>query len=240
MALPPGGIHDTSDGDKKRLMQRADSFAIGSGTREKKDLEDLEEFDEAFKSVIKEAATRSDREDQSKELAEHREEHAKLEGERRGSSSPSHQPFLGMSILPGINAPNLAVGETPEGHSKKRSAAVDGKEQEVVETVSPEILQGLKKAGLAQPIVSLDDPRIGGAAEGLKKDFVLSLRANERVYVWSRNSCHQILSVGLQESKLESAAGVTVETVTRRGRVDEKKVQTRPPSSEEFTLKDDV
>lgn len=221
-------------------MQRADSFAIGSGTREKKDLEDLEEFDEAFQSVIKEAATRSDVEDEGKELAEHREEHAKLEGERRGSRSPSHQPFLGMSILPGINAPKLAVGETPEGHSKRRSAAVDGQEKEHLETVSPEIVQGLKKAGLAEPIVTLDDPRIGGAAEGLKKEFVLSLRANERVYVWSQSSCHQILSIGLQESKLESAAGATVETVTRRGRVDEKKILTRPLSNEEFTIKEDV
>lgn len=220
-------------------MQRADSFAIGSGTREKKDLEDLDEFDETFKSVIKEAS-RPEVEDQDKELAEHREEHAKLEGERRGSRSPSHQPFLGMSILPGINAPKLAVGETPEGHSKKRSAAVEGKVADQVETVSPEIVQGLKKAGLQEPIVTLDDPRIGGAAEGLKKDFVLSLRANERVYVWSQNSCHQILSIGLQESKLESAAGATVETVTRRGRVDQKQVRTRPHSSEEFSLKDDV
>ena len=220
-------------------MQRADSFAIGSGTREKKDLEDMEEFDEAFQSVIKEAA-RPEVEDQDKELAQHREEHAKLEGERRGSRSPSHQPFLGMSILPGINAPKLAVGESPEGHSKRRSAAVDGSEHEQVETVSPEIVQGLKSAGLTEPIITLDDPRIGGSAEGLKREFVLSLRANERVYVWNQNSCHQILSIGLQESKLESAAGATVETVTRRGRVDEKKVRTRSLSSEEFTLEDDV
>ncbi len=218
-------------------MQRADSFAIGSGLREDKDTDDLEEFDDTMKSVMKQSkAVDTEKEEQKRELSEHREDQAQLEAERRGSSSPSHQPLLGLSVLPGITGPNLSIGQTPESHSKKRSSTVSGTDETTIESVSPEIVQGLRAAGLKSPLTNLDDPRIAGSAEGLKNDFVLSLRSNERVYVWSQNLCHQILSIGLHESKLESAVGETVETLTRRGRNDEKALRKRPAPSADFSV----
>jgi hypothetical protein len=230
MALTPGGIHDTPDGDKKRLLQRADSFAIGKGTRD--DREDVEAFDESIESAIKksEKAHEDKEQDQSRELEKHRADHAQLEGERRGSSSPSHQPFLGLSVLPGIPG-HLPIGRTSESHSKQRSGAVGQKSDPIVESVSPEILSGLKKAGLGEPLVTLDDPRLAGSAERLSRWFVLSLQGHERVYVWNDKACHQILTVGMRETTLESAVGETVETVTRKGRVDQKRVSKRmePP-----------
>lgn len=224
-------------------MQRADSFGIGRGTSEKKDLKEVEEFDEAFDAVIKkteDAQPAEIEEDQGKELAQHRDQHAKIEGERRGSSSPSHQPFLGMSILPGITTPRLAVGQTPQSHSKRRSAGVGDEVENRVEVVTSEVLQGLKEAGLAKPLVSLDDPRINGPVERLNEHFVMSLQGNKRVHVWNEGGCHQILTIGLHESTLESAVGTNVETVTRRGRIDRKSVHTRPDPSVEFDLLDDV
>ena len=239
MALPPGGVGNTSEGDKKRLMQRADSFAIGSGTRNKKDIDELEEFDKTMTSAIKEQkATEPEADEQRQKLEEHREEKAQLEAERRGSSSPSHQPLLGLSVLPGINAPGLAVGQSPESHSKRQPGGINSESDPVVESVSADILKGLKRAGLRKPLVTLDDPRLSGSSEGLKPDFVLSLRGNDRVYVWSQNLSHQIVSIGLHESRLESATGGTVETVVRRGKIDEKSSYTRVVPTEDFALDD--
>lgn len=238
MALPPGSITESPDGDRKRLMQRADSFSIGSGTREKKDFEEIEEFDEAIDSVLKEARKTQEKEveEQERDLHAHRESQARHEAERRGSSSPSHQTFLGMSILPGIESQRMLIGQSPESQSKQRSAGVGQGGTLQVESVSHEILQGLKAAGLSEPIVTLDDPRINGAPEGLRKHFVLSLTGTERVYVWSRDNCHQILTVGLRESHLESAVGSVVETVTRKGKSDEKKVSSRVVAEDPFSL----
>lgn len=213
-------------------MQRADSFAIGRGTRD--DREEIEEFDQTIESMIKKSEkTAEEKEpDQTQELEKHREEHAQLEAERRGSSSPSHQPFLGMSILPGIPG-QLPIGQTQEAQSKQRSGAVSGKSEAVVEAVSPEIVNGLKKAGLGEPIVTLDDPRLAGSAERLNRWYVLSLQGHERIYVWNDKACHQILTVGMRETTLESAVGDTVETVTRKGRTDQKRVTKRmePPGA---------
>lgn len=237
MALPPGGIPNPSDGDKKRLMQRADSFAIGKGTQEKTESDEIEDFDEAMESVLhKSKKVETEVEDERAELAKHRDDHAQMEAERRGSTSPSHQPLLGLSILPGITNPSLAVGQSPESHSKRRSGAVEDKQDALVEAVSPEVLQGLRNAGLPEPIVTLDDPRTGSASDRLNEHFVLSLRGNERVYVWSQNHCHQVLSIGLHESQLESAVGTTVETVRRRGKTDEKTIRSRPEPAQDFTL----
>jgi hypothetical protein len=230
VALPPGGINDTPDGDKKRLLQRADSFAIGKGTRD--DQDDVEAFDETIESAIKKAEkTGEDKEkDQAQELERHREDHAELEGGRRGSSSPSHQPFLGLSVLPGIPG-SIPIGQTPESHSKQKSGGVGKKSDPIVESVSPEIVNGLKKAGLGEPLVTLDDPRLAGSAAQLRRWFVLSLQGHERVHVWNDKACHQILTVGMRETTLESAVGETVETVTRKGRIDQKRVSKRmePP-----------
>lgn len=228
MALPPGGINDVPDGDRKRLMQRADSFAIGTGTRDNKDRDEIDEFDEAMSSVVQKAQqVEPTQEQEAKELAEHREDQAQLEAGRRGSSSPSHQPFLGLSVLPGIMGQNLSIGQTPEAQSKNRPQGVAGEQEQHVESVSPEVLNGLRKAGLSQPIVTLDDPRVSGNSEELSKSFVLSLQSNERVYAWSRNHCHQVLSIGMHEIKLESAAGTTIEILSRRGKVDQKTVRKR-------------
>ena len=240
MALPPGGIGNTPDGDQKRLIQRADSFAIGAGTRNKNDIDDLEEFDKKLTSAIKgDKKLDPDAEDEKQKLAEHRDEKAQLEAERRGSSSPSHQPFLGLSVLPGISTPGMSIAQAPESDSKKRAGGVESNNDPIVESVSPEILQGLKQAGLAKPIINLDDPRLTGSFDALKPDFVLSLRSNDRVYVWSQDSCHQIVSIGLHESKLESAVGSTVETVVRRSRVDQKSIRSRSSAQQDFSVKDD-
>ncbi|MFA5503887.1 MAG: hypothetical protein WC314_15440 [Vulcanimicrobiota bacterium] len=228
MAITPGGIHDTPDGDRKRLMQRADSFAVGSGTRDSKDRDDIEDFDDTMESVIRKAeSTPAEAEpDQGKELEKHREDHAQMEAERRGSSSPSHQPLLGLSVLPGIPGA-LPLGQMAEAQAQQRSRAVTDKEEAVVESVSPELVNGLKKAGLGEPIVTLDDPRLSGSAERLNRWFVLSLQGHERVYVWSDQACHQILTVGMRETTLESAVGETVETVIRKGRFDQKRIAQR-------------
>ena len=214
-------------------MQRADSFAVGSGTRENKDRDDVDSFDEAMESMVRKAdkAQKESEPDQTKELEKHREEHAHLEAERRGSSSPSHQPLMGLSILPGIPG-HLPLGQMTESQSKQRSGAVGGKQEATVEAVSPEIVNGLKNAGLGEPIVTLDDPRLGGSAERLNRWFVLSLQGHERVYVWNDKACHQILTVGMRETTLESAVGDTVETVTRIGRSDQKRVTKRTAPAE--------
>ena len=64
-------------------MQRADSFAVGSGTRENKDRDDIDSFDEALESMVRKADTaqKESEPDQTKELEKHREEHAQLEAE---------------------------------------------------------------------------------------------------------------------------------------------------------------
>lgn len=239
MALPPGGIDNTFDGDKKRLTQRADSFAIGSGTREKKDFDEIEEFDKNLDSAVnKIKISEPTEESEGKQLEEHREKKAELEAQRRGSSSPSHQPFLGMSVLPGISNPSLAIGHTPEAYSKKRSGQVDGSGDERIEAVSQEVVQGLRQAGLANPVVTLDDPRLGGGAEGLKADYVFSLSGSERVYMWDKNNCYQKIAIGLHSSKIESAVGEVVEILTRKGKTDEKVVSRRDTPEGQFRLDD--
>lgn len=240
MALPPGGIQNSSEGDKKRLLQRADSFAIGSAGQRKQDLEELDEFGEAMETVLKKSHfSELVPDDQSDQLEKHREHHAKMEGERRGSSSPSHQPFLGLSILPGISNQPALVGQAPENESQRKSGHVKNESENLIESVSMEIVKGLRAAGLSEPIVTLDDPRLGSSADRLNEHFVMSLRDSERVYVWSGNSCHQILSIGMHESQLESAVGTTVEIVKRRGKIDEKSVHQRHLSESEFFLDSD-
>ena len=130
---------------------------------------------------------------------------------------------------------NLSIGQTPEAQSKNRPQGVAGEQEQHVESVSPEVLNGLRKAGLSQPIVTLDDPRVSGNSEELSKSFVLSLQSNERVYAWSRNHCHQVLSIGMHEIKLESAAGTTIEILSRRGKVDQKTVRKRS-AAESFSV----
>lgn len=237
MALPPSGIDNTFDGDKKRLLQRADSFSIGSGTREAKDFDEIEEFDQAMDAVIHRIQHSEPKEEaESKLLEDHREDKSKLEAQRRGSSSPSHQPFLGMSILPGIRNPNLEIGSTGQAYSKKRSSGVGEADETRVEALSQEIVQGLRAAGLPNPVVTLDDSRLAGASDGLKSDYVFSLSGSERVYVWDRNGCHQKITIGLHTTKVESAVNDTVETLTRQGRVDEKSTHHRVDSDEKFEL----
>lgn len=239
MALPPGGIPDTPEGDKKRLMQRADNFAIGRGTRDKSETDEIDEFDETMESVVRRAKkVDKEAETQSRELAEHREDQALREAERRGSSSPSHQPFLGLSVLPGIPNQSMTVGHTPESHSKRRSTGVEETGAEQVVAVSQELIQGLRNSGLEQPIITLNDPRLSGNIDALGEQFTLSLQGHERVYVWDQNSCHQVLSVGLHETRLESAVGTTVETLVRRGKVDKKETRKRTVSNDTFEVND--
>lgn len=222
-------------------MQRADSFAIGSGTRESKDIDELEDFDKKLDSAVHKikAEPGEDAEEQVMEEHRDREKKAELEAQRRGSSSPSHQPFLGMSILPGISNPSLAVGNTGEAYSKRRSGQVESGADERIEAVSHDLVAGLRAAGLENPVITLDDPRLGGGAEGLKADYVFSLSGSERVYVWDQGGCHQKITIGFHSSKIESAVGEVVETLTRKGKTDEKVVSRRAASEGDFRLGDE-
>lgn len=228
MALPPGGPEGLS-GDSKRLQQRADFFATGQGAREDKD--DVEAFDEAIASVAKTAAKVTeqdeDAEEKSRELKEYHEDSALDEAERRGSR-PTTPNLLGLVVLPGVTGPNLTIGETPRSESKGRSASVDELDKADSPTLSPELLNQLKIAGLENPVSTLEDPRLTKSADRLNEDFVLSLRNSDRVYVWSQSGCHQILTIGLHETRVESAAGTTVETLIRQGKTDQKQVRSRP------------
>lgn len=220
-----------------RLLQRADSFSIGSGTREKKDFDEIEEFDSAMDAEIQRIQQSGPQEEpDSRQLEEHREDKAKLEAQRRGSSSPSHQPFLGLSILPGITNPTIDINSTGPAYSKRRSSGVGEGGEERVEALSQEIVQGLRSAGLPNPVITLDDPRLTGASDGLKSDFTFSLSGSERVYVWDRNGCHQVITIGLHATKVESAAGDMVETLTRKGKLDEKSVSRRSEPEQDFEI----
>ncbi len=237
MAMPPGGIGDGPDSDKKRLSQRADSFAIGTGTRENKDRDDVESFDEALDNALKPKVVKGAQDDperQSRELEDFRKDQALGEAERRGSSSPPPNPFLGLLTLPGVGMPNLQVGETQRNEAKERSGGVKKAEKAESPTVSQEVLHRLKEAGLEGPVFSLDDPRLSTTADRLSSEFTLSLSGHDRVYVWSQNGCHQILTIGLRETKVESAAGTTVETLRRVGSVDEKLTRSRPLPGQQF------
>lgn len=237
MAMPPGGIGDSPDSDRKRLSQRADSFAIGTGTRESKDRDDVESFDDALDSALKPRAVKGAQDDperQSRELEDFRKDQALDEAERRGSSSPPPNPFLGLLTLPGVGLPNLQVGETQRNEAKERSGGVEKAEKAESPTVSQEVLHRLQEAGLEEPVTNLDDPRLSSTADRLNTEFTLSLSGNERVYVWSQNACHQILTIGLHETKVESAAGTTVETLRRVGSTYEKSTRNRPIPGQEF------
>lgn len=237
MALPPGGLSETPDADRKRLMQRADNFAIGKGVRESEDSDEAEEFDEALKSVGK-VKSRAEQVEDSGQIAEkldsHRKDQAIDEAERRGSSSPSHQPFLGLTILPGIKNPQTLVQEAHRNEAKDSAKGVDQKGEMEAPSVSPEVLNALKSAGLERPVVNLDDPRLGAQAAELNKDFVMSLADGARVYMWSRQNCHQKVVVSMNSCSLESAAGETVEILQRNQGQDQKRVQHRKSQESEF------
>lgn len=238
MALTPGA--EGLSGDHKRLQQRADSFAIGTGTRDSKDRDDIEAFDETIESVVKGAKVAEqqdeDAEEKSRELKEYQDSSLLEEAERRGSR-PTSPNLLGLMVLPGVSSPNMAIGETPRSESKGRSGKVSGVEKPEAPTLSPELLNQLKAAGLEDPVVTLDDPRLTKAADRLNQDYTLSLRDSDRVYVWSKSGCHQILTIGLHDTRVESAAGTTVETLIRQGKVDQKQIRSRPgpQSFEELT-----
>lgn len=231
MAVTPGGPEGLS-GDKKRLQQRADFFATGTGSREKR--EDVEAFDETIESVtktVKVAEQDEDAEKKSRELHDYQETSAKGEAERRGTRS-SNPNLLGLVTLPGVSGPNLAIGDTPRSESKGRSGGVGQAEGADGPSLSPEVLNKLKLAGLKSPITNLDDPRLTREPDKLRNDYVLSLTNHDRVYVWSQNDCHQILTIGMNETKVESAAGTVVETLIRKGKVDQKQVVSRAEPEE--------
>jgi hypothetical protein len=243
MAMPPGIGGDIPDGDRKRLMQRADTFAIGTGTREIKDRDDAKEFDETLEEINKPRVVKSAEEDvekQARETEEYRRDQLMEQAEKRGSSSPPPNLYPGCLTLPGIGVPMLVLGEASRGESKGRSGGVESAGEKVLQVVSQEVLQGLREAGLPDPVQTLDDPRLGKSPDGLKDSFSMSLRGHERVYVWSSNGCHQILTIGLNETKVESAAGPTVETLRRTGNGDEKSVAQRTAPEGSFIPIDDA
>jgi hypothetical protein len=230
MALPPGIGSDLPDGDRKRLMQRADSFAIGTGTRELKDRDDVKEFDEALEDVGAARLVKGAEEDlgkQAKETEDYRKEQLQEEAEKRGSSSPPPNLYPGCLTLPGLGVPMLVLGETGRSESQRRSAGVESGAEKMVPVVSAQLLRELRDAGLSDPVESLDDPRLAKSPEGLKESFTMSLRGHDRVYVWNGAGCHQILTIGLNETRVESAAGGTVETLRRQGTSDDKTVASR-------------
>ena len=229
--MPPGIGGDVPDGDRKRLMQRADTFAIGTGTREVKDRDDAKEFDEALEELNQPRAVKSTEEDvekQTRETEEYRRDQLMEQAEKRGSST-SAPPNLypGCLALPALGVPMLILGETGRSESKGRSGGVESAGEKPIQVVSPEVLQGLREAGLPDPVETLDDPRLGKSPDGLNESFAMSLKGHDRVYVWSSNGCHQILTIGMHETKVESAAGSTVETLRRTANGDEKSVSRR-------------
>lgn len=239
MAMPPGIGGDIPDGDRKRLMQRADTFAIGTGTRELKDRDDAKEFDEALEgadsSKLRKVRTaEEDVEKQAKETEDYRREQLMEQAEKRGSSSPPPNLYPGCLTLPGLGVPLMALGETGRSESKGRSGKVESGAEKVPQAVSAEVLQGLREAGLVEPVESLDDPRLGKAADRLGEMFVMSLRGHDRVYVWNGDGCHQILTVGMHETRVESASGTTVETLRRFQGSDEKTVASREAPDTNF------
>lgn len=226
MAVTPGGPEGLS-GDKKRLQQRADFFATGTGSRD--DREEIEAFDETIESVsrtVKVAEQDEDAEKKSRELHDYQEDSAVDEAKRRGSRS-SNPNLLGLVTLPGMSGPNLTIGDTPRSESKGRSGGVGQSEAAEGPSLSPELLNQLKQAGLKSPVTNLDDPRLTRSPDKLNEEYVLSLNNHDRVYVWSQNDCHQILTIGMNETRVESAAGTTVETLVRKGKVDQKQVASR-------------
>lgn len=237
MAMPPGIGGDVPDGDRKRLMQRADTFAIGTGTRELKDRDDAKQFDEVMDStqdLRKVRGSDEDVEKQTKETEEYRKDQLQEQAEKRGSGSPSLNAFPGCLTLPALGVPMMSIGETTRSESKGRSGGVESGTESLPQTVSQEVLKGLREAGLSDPVESLDDPRLGKAAERLNDSFSMSLKGHDRVYVWSGQGCHQILTIGLHETKIESAAGTIVETLRRVGNSDEKTIASRPLPEGEF------
>lgn len=232
MALPPGIGGDLPDGDRKRLMQRADTFAIGTGTRELKDRDDAKAFDETLETVGQTRRVKSADEDvekQAKETEEYRRDQLLEQAEKRGSSSPPSNLYPGCLTLPGLaTPPPLLVGETGQGRSNKKSAAATSSQPAAPAQFSQPLLAALREAGLPDPVESLDDPRLGKAAERLSESYTMSLKGYDRVYVWNRGQAHQILTIGLHETKVESAAGDLVETLRRVGQSDEKTVAVRP------------
>lgn len=219
-------------------MQRADTFAIGTGTRELKDRDDAKEFDEVLDGATHEIrrprTAEEDVEKQAKETEEYRREQLQEQAEKRGSTSSPANLFPGCLTLPGLGVPMMAIGEAGRSESKGRSGGVESGADTPPQTFSQHVLQGLREAGLSAPVESLDDPRLGKSAEKLNEIFRMSLKGHDRVYVWSACGCHQILTIGLHETKVESAAGDTVETLRRAQGGDEKTVTTRAVPEGEF------
>ncbi len=242
MAMPPG-IGDGIEGDRKRLMQRADTFSIGTGVRDAKDRDDIKDFDEELDTALKPRTVKTAEEDvekQARETEEYRKDQLLDQAEKRGSSSPSLNPFPGCLTLPGIGVPMMMIGETQRSESKGRSGGVESASETTNHSVSQNVLDALRQAGLPQPVESLDDPRLGKAAEKLLENFTMSLRGSDRVYVWQGEESHQFLTIGMHETKVESAAGTTVETLRRVGDADEKTVSTRPlPEDSDFEMPTD-
>lgn len=229
MAMPPG-IGDGIEGDRKRLMQRADTFSIGTGVREGKDRDDVKEFDDELESALKTRTVKTAEEDiekQTRETEQYRKDQLLEQAERRGSGSPSPNLYPGCLTLPGVGVPMLIIGETGRSESKDRSGGVKSGSDASFHTVSPRIVDALRQAGLRTPVETLDDPRLGKSAEKLNEDFRLSLRGSDRVYVWQNGGAHQILTVGMHETKVESAVEETVEILRRVGESQEKTVTRR-------------
>ncbi len=216
-------------------------FATGAGQRNSKEREELDDFDEELKSLVKRKEipqVDEDAEQKARELKDYQKSQALQEAERRGANPTSLNPFPGLSFLPGVNPGSLAVGSTPQSEAKPRSGGVDGNEKREPLLVSPEILEKLREAGLAEPLTGLEDPRLSRNTERLSQDFVLSVGDKERVYVWSSGSDYQLATVGLRETRIESGVGDTVETLRQLGTQQEKIVRTRTESSEPFQIQD--
>ena len=242
MAMPPG-LGDGIEGDRKRLMQRADTFSIGTGVRDAKDRDDIKDFDEELDTALKPRTVKTAEEDiekQARETEEYRREQLLDQAEKRGSSSPPPNLYPGCLTLPGIGVPMMMIGETQQSESKGRSGSVESASDGTNPSVSRHLLDALRQAGLDQPVESLDDPRLGKAAEKLLQSFTMSLRGSDRVYVWQGEETHQFLTIGMHETKVESAAGTTVETLRRVGETDDKTTTNRSlPEDSAFEMPTD-
>ena len=130
-------------------------------------------------------------------------------------------PLLGMGMMPTFNLVNIgSVEGGGRSENGKQARSLDSVSEEKAQ-VEPKVLEGLRQAGMRQPLTGLQDPRLTGDKVLLKQDdgWHSQALAGGTLHTWQLvdRSTYQRVHVVEGEMLLESSAGTLRQVLQKKG-----------------------
>ena len=208
-----GRIQSKETESNKKTFQKALTSKLNAAQEDEDEREDAEEVGSPANNVASEEM-KDNTAQKNEEADKMSRESAQDEAEKMGGGGA---PWKGPSALlalammpgpPGINAAQVEHRGRPEG-GKQARALEEISEEEA--RVTPAVLQGLREAGMRDPLTGLQDPRLRGEKPELpiEQGWRQEALAGGTLYTWQllHASTYQRLHWVDGDAMLESCAG---------------------------------